>query len=425
MNSSLNKLLHTKITWPKEYWLMLVLCFLSFNIVSTAGGKTFFNAEMIMNHELFFIGMYFLLLRTFPPLTRIVRENVFTSVIVILWLLSITLSLYFSPFDLWLEYKAQQRYLQTLTHFAFFIIAWDFLYRYRPPLKWLYYTIAASSLYVIGHFVFDILSTSNVDAMDFFTKPPLNSHIRHTGYQVAAATTFFFAFFIRQLKLKSECVINFTIYTILWAFLFWLGGRGAAFSVLVSFALVSVVLFYKNISVKSFLFISLVAISLGVIISELTAVMHWNGVLQAFQRSLVAENINQLSTNRIKIWLTTWESVKRHFLFGLGPQGYFFMPTRIFGVQPHNVLLQFLVEWGVVGTVLFMFLLIKGFWVGFKRNILASSGYVDIYSLVAGAVIVTLSVHALFDGTYYHPQPSFYLVLAFAIWILPSPEKNK
>ena len=109
-------------------------------------------------------------------------------------------------------------------------------------------------------------------------------------------------------------------------------------------------------------------------------------------------------------------------LFGLGPQGYLLMPNHIFGVHPHNIIVQFVVEWGVSGTVLFLFLLIKGFWVGLKRNVLETGKSINKYKLVAGAVITTLSIHALFDGTYYHPQPSIYLAIAFAIWITPSYE---
>ena len=43
----------------------------------------------------------------------------------------------------------------------------------------------------------------------------------------------------------------------------------------------------------------------------------------------------------------------------------------------------------------------------------------DIAALSAGTMIVALTIHGLVDGTYYHPQPSFYLALGFAIWTLP------
>lgn len=89
------------------------------------------------------------------------------------------------------------------------------------------------------------------------------------------------------------------------------------------------------------------------------------------------------------------------------------------GVQPHNVFMQFLVEWGVVGTGLFLYLLIRTFIKGFKLQVLNNPGTYNIFTISAGAVILSLSAHALVDGTYYHPQPSVYLAIAFAIWIVP------
>jgi O-antigen ligase len=92
-------------------------------------------------------------------------------------------------------------------------------------------------------------------------------------------------------------------------------------------------------------------------------------------------------------------------------------------VQPHSALLQFLLEWGIVGTLLFSFVLLKGFIYGLRLHIMNKSLSATPYSIGAGSVIIALSIHGLFDGTYYHPQPSIFLAIAFAIWVSP-PIKN-
>ena len=94
------------------------------------------------------------------------------------------------------------------------------------------------------------------------------------------------------------------------------------------------------------------------------------------------------------------------------------MPNRIYGAQPHSFLVQFLLEWGLVGGLLFLGLLLYGFWRGFIEHVVRARGELDVASLLAGTIIVALTVHRLVDGTYYHPQPSLYLALAFAVWTL-------
>ncbi len=73
----------------------------------------------------------------------------------------------------------------------------------------------------------------------------------------------------------------------------------------------------------------------------------------------------------------------------------------------------------MVGALLFLGLLLYGFWRGFLEHVVRASGNIDVPSLSAGTVIAALTVQGLVDGTYYHPQPSLYLALAFAIWTLP------
>lgn len=74
---------------------------------------------------------------------------------------------------------------------------------------------------------------------------------------------------------------------------------------------------------------------------------------------------------------------------------------------------------GVVGTGLFLYLLARAFIKGFKLHFFSNLDTYNIFALSAGAVILSLSAHSLIDGTYFHPQPSVYLAIAFAIWIVP------
>ena len=423
-----------KIHWPKEYFLMLALCFIAFRLVMTAGQKSFYNAILVIDYQILFIILYVLILREIPPFVKIIKEHSLVTLILLLWTLSITLSLLYSPLEIWSKYYAQQRYFQTTMHVVFFLFVWDFFYRYRPPLRWLFYTIAASTIYVMAYYFYEIAVNPNLDGGKFAVDPPLNSHIRYTGIQAMAALSFFFALFFNKFSFTINNFFNAMILILLWSFLFWLGGRGSVLSILCALIFVGCVFYFKKINGKSFYLVMLAAASVGILISEWLAVFNWNGFFYNFNRTVDnIGNVAQLSTGRLDIWKESWVVIKDNLLLGLGSQGFYYMPSRVMEgsviqahgtiIQPHNLILQFLIEWGLIGTVLFIIVLVKAFWSGFKLHVLGG-GLINKYALAAGAVIVTLSANGLTAGTYYHPKPLIYLAIAFAILIIP-PSKEK
>lgn len=426
MANKLNQIISRLSGWPKEHWLMSGLCCFAFAIVALADRGVFFNSLLIMQFEYYFIALYLLALREFPPFIKIIKENSLVSFVLFIWVLIVTLA-FINSTPIQSVQLAQHRYIQTITHVLFFIFIWDFFNRYRPPLTWLFYTIAASSLYIAALFAIEFFSIPDFDGNTWMMDPPGNPNIRHTGYQVEATLVFFLAYFIKKYNLKLPDYINVVFLAILWGFIFWLGGRGSIVSISASAALIWLVLYIKNLNSRVFLLISLCTIFVGIILAESLSITYWNGLSGIYQRSIIEHSLNslnELNAKRIDLWVTTWDTVKNSPTFGLGPQGYLSMPNRIMGVQPHNIFLQFMIEWGVFGSILFLSLLTRAFWAGVKTHILDNKSDINSFSLAAGAVITTLSIHSLIDGTYYHPQPSVYLAIAFAIWIIPSYKKK-
>ena len=77
----------------------------------------------------------------------------------------------------------------------------------------------------------------------------------------------------------------------------------------------------------------------------------------------------------------------------------------------HNFIIQFLVEWGIIGTLLIFILLIKlsisslKYFFKFKKYNL----------LISGLSIIGLASHGLIDGALYHATFTFYFVLFLSI----------
>ena len=114
----------------------------------------------------------------------------------------------------------------------------------------------------------------------------------------------------------------------------------------------------------------------GIVLAELFKVFSWNGIFQALDRTIAAgSDPYKLTTGRPKLfgWVIASLNKENAWLLGLGSQGYCFMPNRTFAFQPHNLVFQFLAEWGIVGTVIFLSVLIYGFFDGARRYLFSKS----------------------------------------------------
>ncbi|HIL96929.1 MAG TPA: O-antigen ligase domain-containing protein, partial [Pseudomonadales bacterium] len=253
----------------------------------------------------------------------------------------------------------------------------------------------------------------------WYSSPVFNMHIRHTGYQITAASAALLIFLHARSGYSNHYLL---VSLVLWTFLFWCGGRAAAASLMATGLLVGLFLYSKQLPLRHYL-VSLIGLALiSFLFSEWLSVFHWNGLMRGVERSLEVAGFDSVSSGRLKVWLTTIEYIVRYPLFGLGPEGYVFMPGRVYGVHPHNIFLQFLIEWGLIGTILFLTILARAFFAGFMSHVWGgktSPATLSFGSVAGGCIIVALGIHILTDGTFYHPYPTACLAIAFAIWTIP------
>lgn len=406
----------------------LVLCVLVLSAGLVDLGSAIWNVQIMLLHELAFMVVYVALLRPPIDLAHGLKHGSVVYWTGVLWVLSVTIALVWSPLGTGAEPLGQLRYLQTLLHVMFFLVLRDFLIRHPAPLGWVVLAIPASGLLVALGMSYQLFQLETYDAAAsyrWFNDPPLNGHIRYAGYQITAAIAASIAFFLSAGRVPLGRMPLFVGLVALCTLLFWIGGRGAIISVVAAFACLALVAALKGLRGHRIWLAFWTAMAIGIALAELAAVFPWNGVISAVTRTVDAADLTQASSDRLILWQEAWESVRGHLAFGLGPQGYFFMPNRSFGLQPHSMPLQFVVEWGVIGSLLFLSMLAYGFWRGFVSHVVRASADMNLAALSAGSIIVALTVHGLVDGTYYHPQPSFYLAVAFAIWTLPRRAEGK
>lgn len=393
------------------------MCLLTFSIALTSGNKSFDNADIVLKHELVFVFAYIFIFKSAPDFSRFFREHRFVTILLLSWFFAVTISLIFSPYQLIVENDALNRYQQTFFHAVFFIFAYQFLLETKIKNDWvIMLMLPLSAVIHSAIFVITWLSYDVTEGINWLNDPPLSSHIRHTGYIATAASVAAMTFLLHQNKSGKQAILYVLLLLIPATLLFWTGGRAATLSFFGSLILMVAYLAYTRNFRLNRLVVTCLTLFLAIYLSELFHIFDWNGVLSQISRTESAGSVASFTTNRTLIWKDAIETLNGNWLLGFGPQGYFFMAERIFPttVQPHNIFLQFVIEWGLVGSALFLALLL---WAAVciinaikNRSTVATTGY-----LSGVAVLMALTVHGLTDGTYYHAQSSYYIVLSLAV----------
>lgn len=395
------------------YMLLLALVFSS---AITTGTWDLGNSHIVMLHEILFVLACAIGVGPKPYITLIKTRPV-VSALLAAWLLSITMSLLLSHYNLAYLSIGRARYYETVLHILFFLSLLVYLRLYHPPLRLVFYVLLLSNAFVVmqaisvWHFSSEVgIHTSSA----WFSRFPFVGHARHAGYNMLVAVLAGVFLLLSEPLPRQRVFIGSALFLVA-ACLFWLGGRGSMLSALVALGVVFVWVRQKLIIDRRLLVITLSVVVCAVIAAHFAAAFSWNGVSNSIGRSVAAENANGLSSGRLTIWLYSLAAIRDDWFLGLGSQGYLFIPGKLRSTaMPHNVIVQFLVEWGVMGTLLFLSLFLYGLRQIFMR-LRKSTLLINAEILSAATIVIALAVHGLTDGTFYHGKASFYMALCFAV----------
>jgi O-antigen ligase len=361
-----------------------------------------------------YIGTYSKL----PSLHSLWSEYKFVTLITILWISTVLLSYFMSPLYNWQNSFAMMRLIEIITHTFFFLFIWNFFTKYTIDYRIVFTAVILSTLVVMCYFIYIHFAFPNLEADKHVfsirsNQLILNTHLHRVGYQVETAIALITAFIF----FKKQRIIALVIMGILFVFLFWLGGRASIIGIIT--ALTTFLLYLNNrYTLKHLLLLLALILPFIYIISYLYEDLGYLG--NALQKTFHAGSIDHLTSGRIQLWSLVLDNLQGHWLLGTGLQSYFFYPLRVPEViHAHNFILQFLGEWGIVGTGLFLILLYKAIKYGIVLH-LKKSPITDYFTIAAGITILALSITGLFSGVFFYHQTVIYLLLSLAIWITPS-----
>lgn len=330
------------------------------------------------------------------------------------------ISAFLADFPVW-AFKEWARYA------GLFILAMVIAYSARQVwfLKTLLYLLAATAFlnafqfltYYLMAFATGILMFNADLLFNGFSNPRFLNQFQMLFMPILA----YLAFHHWQTKHRYNKFLASIIFITLlvqWCIAFSLGGRGLWLGLAVSHAALIVFFprFWRLLAVQA------AAGLLGFIVFYLifTVVPEWLG-----QTSLVRDSMRFGLSKREVIWQLAWDMFVANPWLGVGPM-HFSAEVNSVAAHPHQVVLQWLAEWGIFATLAAVFLAVWGMLHGlrFVRSEKGQPLDAALWMSILGALVL-----AQVDGVFVMPYTETWLAiligLAMARWSRPTTAESR
>ena len=241
--------------------------------------------------------------------------------------------------------------------------------------------------------------------------PRYFGNVRHLGYLGFLAGTASLVVFALDRRL-SALSIALTAYALFGVLV--LGSRGALIAWLVAVAT------FVLLSSQRQRVLSAAAASLGgafalAYLAESARIFNAIGI---FDRAASIEGIATVS-GRVEVWLESWQHILQHPILGYGPEGFAIAGvTKGAFAQPHNLVLQVLLEAGLLGlAATFAF-----GWALFAKRLRGVAvsrrgGHLKDEEAGLVAIIAGYFSFGMIDGVFYHAIPLLCFVIVVSTWM--------
>lgn len=295
------------------------------------------------------------------------------------------------------------RYLVMVTHVIFIMsLAKYFILNDKLPFDYLPHAILIAVSLLFIDINFSITNINYKEGLRIIT----SSNIRHLGHIVIVSTLYLSIKVLMGERLNNILFILSTITSI--SLLIWLGGRGAILSYLLGLMLAFVIIYkHHKLELKRLVNLSLFII-FSIIISTPFNIYSWNGLNRLLDtKQYYSQDINTISTDRIELWSLSWDFIKEKPLFGYGAESFILNSETIFR-HPHNFIVQWLFDFGVIGTLLFLLFISYILLIGCKNT----ERELNIINLLSIVIFTGILSNAIISGTLYYSPPFLILCIA-------------
>jgi len=297
-----------------------------------------------------------------------------------------------------------------------------------------YIAFAIGLIFMVCFHIF-VYQNNTISAYEWMHRPPLGPNIRDQDKMAGISSLIFMVLlfcqeqFLQATRAEKirQCAIMLGL-AISFAFVIWSAGRNTLLALgIITFIFLSIATIKRHRLLQK-LPSFMLSIMLAITLSASFSVYEFNGfhrIISQFNIEKTQQTPNLSDTEkqaaliqnygngRIPLWKATIAAIKTSPLSGHGPYGYYYIKNRVHDDQPHNFILQFMIEWGLLGTIP-MLIMLSFVWAYILKNLNSKLQDRDCLWLISASLVVYLSLTGLLAGTFFKIQPFTLLTLALA-----------
>ena len=221
-----------------------------------------------------------------------------------------------------------------------------------------------------------------------------------------------FCVLLAQLLLNEETAqkrfLPYVWLTLCGAMTIWSGTRNAVLGIMVAMAVMLIIYRLRPTGFKS---VGLLVLSATIAYWLAVSLIPYDDPAFMLISSQDSASTESISGGRASYWRALWNAYQSVPIFGAGPfASFWILPVgEQVHVQPHNIIVQFLLSWGfsaaLAALILLAYATFHAHRVGLKhRNILPFLAMLD-----------SLLVMSFFDGTVHFAQPLMLIMISFGV----------
>lgn len=309
--------------------------------------------------------------------------------------------------------RARIFFFTTAIHALFALVCWDrFAVAWRSFRAGLIASIILGlSLYVAAVLIL-ALSVQDLEPIAWKEFGAGVSNVRHLGYYGLPLLGFSAGLIASSTEFRANWLVCFGVF--LGFFLCdWSGGRAAFGASIVGISLLTY--FVQRVGRYSFLKLMGLLFLIAIPASIILAPHPLYGADRILSTSFLfgpGMDANEYTTSRLLIWEETFAKILERPWLGWG-EGQFRHGISIVAgkhAHPHNSVLQFLYQWGLIGTAALGAMIVPAL-----RLLPSAIRQEPMVALPALGALSGLAAMSLFDGSFFFPLPIMFSLMSLAL----------
>lgn len=260
-----------------------------------------------------------------------------------------------------------------------------------------------------------ISTTSPPPMFDWVWGMPGILNVRHLGFEAMAVALI--GSLLRPTSSKSRAASWLLRFAAIagWTVVFWSGGRGSFLAAVAALATIFMLCPTEDRRRRILEVAGLMLAGFGLAMLHVPPDPYFGAFRTLGLDTLLSGAGIKFSNGRFDIWRESLQFIMASPLLGIGENQMPFRLASAIGLytQPHNILLQALLAWGIPGGVAFLTAI--GFALRRAIGRVRAGAAIDSPAAAGLAIALALAANALLDGTLYHPRPVTHFLLGLCV----------